>query len=271
MAEKDPIWVLTPDPGSGFKVRAMNEYRISEVAAKTGFSQGALRFSEKRGVITPDRTDSGYRAYDDRMVASLQFVARAKRLGLSLPEIAELLELVDGDLCSPLQQRMRSMVADRIGQARTQIADLVAFTADLQRVASSLGTHTPDGSCDEWCGCTSDNVPGEAVVDSPTTLAGPDAPNIACSLDPSQIGDRLVDWGNTLAQAIDRHDLPDGIEIGFPRTVDVARLASLVAAEQDCCGFFTFAITVSSDAITLGVTGPAQAQAVISTLVGASA
>jgi len=57
---------------------------ISKVAAETGFSPSALRFSECHGLISPARTPAGYRSYDAASVETLRSIARAKRLGLSL-------------------------------------------------------------------------------------------------------------------------------------------------------------------------------------------
>ena len=45
--------------------------------------------------------------------------------------------------------------------------------------------------------------------------------------------------------------------------------AALVAAEQDCCRFFTFTLTVGSDRVVLDVVGPADVQPVIDAFVGA--
>ena len=66
-------------------------YRIAEVADRTGFSTPTLRYYEEIGLLPPaERTPAGYRVYDDRAVARLRFVARAKQLGCSLEEIADL-------------------------------------------------------------------------------------------------------------------------------------------------------------------------------------
>jgi DNA-binding transcriptional MerR regulator len=134
----------------------MDGYSISQVAERTGFPATTLRFYEQAGLVRPDRSPAGYRRYDDEQVELLSFIARAKRLGLSLEEISELLGLLGDDECAPVQGRLRQLVDCRLAEARAQVAELEAFTAELERVAVTLDTHTPDGPCDDTCGCTAD-------------------------------------------------------------------------------------------------------------------
>lgn len=57
------------DSVSGFKVygRAMTTYRISYAARRTGLPTSTLRDDERIGLLPPpERTDSGYRAYEER-------------------------------------------------------------------------------------------------------------------------------------------------------------------------------------------------------------
>jgi DNA-binding transcriptional MerR regulator len=134
----------------------MDGFSISQVAERTGFPASTLRFYEQSGLVRPDRTRAGYRCYGERDVELLAFIGRAKGFGLSLEEITELLRLLDDDRCEPVQGRLRDLIDTKIAEAQQRIAELVAFTAELQRVASTLGDHTPEGPCDDACGCTTD-------------------------------------------------------------------------------------------------------------------
>ena len=60
----------------------------------------------------------------------------------------------------------------------------------------------------------------------------------------------------------------DGVHVVFDRSIDIAALARLVAAEQTCCAFYTFAIVVAPEAITLDVRAPAGAEAMVEGLFG---
>lgn len=132
----------------------MSSYRISEVAARTGFPASTLRFYEQVGVVTPtERTPGGYRLYDDRAIERLQFIGRAKQLGLTLEEITELATLWDDDACAPVQHRLTGIVEDKARQVAEQIAELTAFAAQLDAVRKRLDSSSPDGACGPTCGC----------------------------------------------------------------------------------------------------------------------
>lgn len=251
----------------------MNGHRISEAAEATGFTVSALRFYEKEGVIVPERTATGYRSYREEDIENLRFLARAKCLGLTLPEVTELLGLLRREDCRPVQTRMRQLVTERIDEAQQQIADLVALAGQLQQAASRLGMHTPAGACDDRCGCRTDPAPIEEA--RPATravpLVGATAPEVACSLEPHRVEERTEAWRSTAASAERREPLPDGIRLRFPRHADVAGISQLAADEQTCCGFFTFSIGIHADAVTLDVTGPPAAQPVIAAMFAAAA
>jgi len=246
----------------------MSSYRISEAASRTGFSESALRFYEQEGLVVPERLDSGYRTYDDNAIESLRFVARGKQLGLALDEITELLTLLDEERCNPVQTRMKEMVDTRIQASQDQIANLVEFTAQLQQAMARLGEHTPAGPCDENCGCTSRNASNAVRRESIPLSAGHD--EIACSLEPGVVAERIQNWRDVLREATEREGLPSGIRVQFARDVDVTAIAELASAEQTCCNFFDFNIGIGGDAVTLDITGPEAAQDLISSFAGSA-
>ncbi len=245
----------------------MDGYSISQVSDRTGFPASTLRFYERSGLVRPARTPAGYRRYDDHHLEVLAFIGRAKGFGLSLDEITELLLLLDEERCAPVQDRLRALVGAKIADARARITELVAFTAELQRVSATLRRHTPDGPCDDACGCTSDegHLPSAVVL---TTKQDATSPPIACTLAPEQVGDRIDDWRAALALATSREPTEGGMRVRFPRGVGVEALAALAAAEQDCCPFFTLALTFDVDGVAFEVTGPPDARPVIDALVG---
>jgi DNA-binding transcriptional MerR regulator len=262
---------LTFEPGRTFTVVGMDGYSISQVAERTGFPPTTLRFYEQSGLVRPARTPAGYRCYDDTHIELLSFIGRAKGFGLSLDEITELLTLLGDDECAPVQGRLRELVDAKIGDAKAKIVELEGFTTELRRVAAALGTHTPAGPCDDSCGCTSDDAD---AFHQPVALGvrrdDGDAPAVACTLSAHEVGDRLGNWKAAAADAIGCESIDGGTRLSFGRDVDVAGIAALVAAEQDCCRFFTFTLAVGVDGIVLDIVGPAEAQPVIDALIGAA-
>lgn len=251
----------------------MDGYSISQTATRTGFPPTTLRFYEQAGLVTPARTPSGYRRYDDAQIEVLTFIGRAKGFGLTLEEINDLLGLMGGNECAPVQARLRALIDAKISDAQTRVDELQTFTVELRRVATALGTHTPTGPCDEACGCTTDATVTDTTVADPRPMVlarheDDPAASVACTLPSHDIGGRLSQWDALAVQATGRQAIGGGVRLTFGRQVDIAALATLVAAEQDCCRFFTFALTVTSDQVALDVTGPIDAQPVIDALVG---
>jgi DNA-binding transcriptional MerR regulator len=253
----------------------MDGYSISQVAERTGFSTSALRYYERHGLVEPDRTPAGYRRYDEHHLELLAFVGRAKGFGLTLDEITQLLALLDEDRCAPVQDRLHALVDDRIAGAQRRIAELVAFTAELQRVAAGLGTHTPDGPCDDACGCTRD-APVVLAAAGPRPGAAPraepgDGPGIACTLSSEAVVDRVDDWQAMLGGATARSVIDGGVRVRFAAGTEPDALVRLAAAEQSCCRFFTFGVILDADGVALDVTGPPDARSVIDSLFGTAA
>lgn len=69
-------------------------YRISQLAAEFSITARALRFYEDKGLLAPSRQGQN-RIYSTRDRARLSLVLRGKRLGFSLAEIREMIELYD--------------------------------------------------------------------------------------------------------------------------------------------------------------------------------
>ncbi len=237
----------------------MATFTIGEVAERTGFSASSLRYYEGIGLVVPaGRSDAGYRLYDEATLTRLSFVARAKQLGCTLEEITDLLAVWDETSCGPVQRRFHRLVTAKIAATQQRLAELAAFSAQLRTAAEHLGAAPIDGPCDSACACVATPVP----VVSP----------IACSLSVGDIEDRTSEWEALLAHVTGRQPTADGglrIELG-PDT-PVADLARLVMAEQECCAFLSFAVTIDGRGLALEVRAPAGAETMVEALFGAAA
>lgn len=69
---------------------------IGEVAARTGVAPSALRFYEREGFLSAERTAGGQRRYHRDVLRRVAFVRVAQRLGLSLEEIGAALATLPG-------------------------------------------------------------------------------------------------------------------------------------------------------------------------------
>ena len=72
----------------------MTALRIGELASRTETSTETLRYYESEGLMpVPRRSASGYRLYSSEDVQRVMFIRRARAMGFSLKEVAELLTL----------------------------------------------------------------------------------------------------------------------------------------------------------------------------------
>ncbi len=105
---------------------------IGEAAEASGVSAKMIRYYEDIGLIPPAaRTESGYRNYSESDIHRLSFVRRARELGFSVKEIAELLSLWS-------DRSRQSAEVKRIAQAH--IADLRRKVAQLESMVGTLQT-----------------------------------------------------------------------------------------------------------------------------------
>lgn len=64
---------------------------IGDLARRTGLSVSAIRFYEKKGLITPDRNAGNQRRYEGSDIRRLSFVLIAQQIGLSIEQIKDVM------------------------------------------------------------------------------------------------------------------------------------------------------------------------------------
>lgn len=105
---------------------------ISDAARTSGVSAKMIRYYEQAGLMpAAGRTEAGYRTYRESDVHRLHFIRRARELGFSLAEIAELLDLWD-------DQSRHSADVKRL--AERHITNLEQRITTLQEMAGTLRT-----------------------------------------------------------------------------------------------------------------------------------
>jgi MerR family transcriptional regulator, copper efflux regulator len=133
---------------------------IGQAAEASGVSAKMIRYYESIGLIAPPaRTASGYRVYQDSDLHILRFVKRARTLGFSIEEAAELLGL----WCD----KKRSS-SDVKALTMRHVRDLEARITELQGMVSTLrhlGKH-----------CHGDGRPDCPILDDLASPASKRAP-----------------------------------------------------------------------------------------------
>ncbi len=111
--------------------------KISELAAKTGLTAHTIRFYEKHGLISAsDRSEAGYRYYNDAAVRRAEFVKTARNIGFSLDDIGQLLSIrVDKQAHSC--QEVTDITRHKLDEVNARISELQSMQQTLQILLDS--------------------------------------------------------------------------------------------------------------------------------------
>ena len=113
-------------------------YSIGEMCDAFGVTARALRFYEDEQLIFPERRGTT-RLYTDRDRARLTWILRGKRVGFSLNDIRELLDLYDiGDHQHTQMLATRNRCAERITALHRQKQDIDTTVAELEEFIGQL-------------------------------------------------------------------------------------------------------------------------------------
>jgi DNA-binding transcriptional MerR regulator len=116
---------------------------IQDVATHLGVSHRTLRFYEDKGLIEPARVGNT-RIYSRREVARMQLILRGKRLGFSIREIKEFLDLYDADPTQAEQLRLlMNRVRERIGLLEKQREEIDKTLHELRQIEAQAREKLP--------------------------------------------------------------------------------------------------------------------------------
>ena len=108
---------------------ATTTYTISDLAKEFDLTTRAMRFYEDMGLLQPERSGPGgrNRIYSARDRTRLKLTLRAKRLGLSLSEAREIIDMYDSPRdTGPQLKKFLAVLAQHRRQLEEQMADLQA-------------------------------------------------------------------------------------------------------------------------------------------------
>lgn len=103
---------------------------IGEVAGKSGVPAKTIRYYEGIGLIPPARrSESGYRDYDERDLATLRFVQRARSLGFPVKDVGALLALWHDNARASAE--VKRLAADHVDEIDRKLSELRSMRRTL--------------------------------------------------------------------------------------------------------------------------------------------
>ena len=123
----------------------MGALTIGKLAHAAAVRVDTVRFYERAGLLKkPQRTAAGYRLYAKLDAARLRFIRRAKALGFSLDEIAELLRLNDG---GGRRSALRALAEQRLAEIEQKLGELSRMRETLRHLVHQSHGDGPLAGC----------------------------------------------------------------------------------------------------------------------------
>ena len=118
---------------------------IGELSDRVGVSAHTIRYYERLRLLEPSkRTESGYRIYGREDEERLCFVQKAKRFGLSLDEIKQLITIRTKG--TPPCASLKTMVKQHLDDLDCQIAEMISLRRELASRYEEIERSLPDAS-----------------------------------------------------------------------------------------------------------------------------
>lgn len=120
--------------------------RSGDLARMAGVNNQTLRYYERRNLLPkPERTEAGYRLYEDDAVRRIRFIKKAQYLGFTLDEILDLLTLRTDPDTPCVEVRDRAVV--KIDNVKEKIRELRRIERALTKVAAQCTGQGPVTAC----------------------------------------------------------------------------------------------------------------------------
>lgn len=116
---------------------------IGEVADRSGLPPKTIRYYEEIGLIRPQRSANGYRAFRETDLHKLAFLGRARALGFSIEDCRTLLGLYEDETRE--SAHVKAIATEHLTAIDEKIAQLQSMRGTLSHlIAACHGDNRPD-------------------------------------------------------------------------------------------------------------------------------
>ena len=119
---------------------------VSELASQVDVNPQTVRYYEREGLLEePQRTESGYRDYDESAVDRLRFIGDAKEIGFTLKQIRQLLGL---DAEAPQScAHVEAMIGERLEELEARLKSMRRMKTLLKELHTLCQQRPSDSVC----------------------------------------------------------------------------------------------------------------------------
>ena len=117
---------------------------IGQLAAEAGVNVETIRYYQRRKLFpSPKRSAGGTRRYGGAELVRLRFIKCAQRLGFTLREVDDLLELLEPVSCS----KTRKIAAEKLEQVDVRIRELQQLRAEFTGLLAACDANVDESHC----------------------------------------------------------------------------------------------------------------------------
>ena len=148
--------------------------RIGDLASACNVNPKTIRYYEAFGLLPKaTRVPSGHRAYSAKDLQRLQFIRRAKQIGLPLASIRQITIYADTGSCQHLRPRLKELIAAQLADIEARIKEFRALERELRGQYASLCQRPAGPPTGAPCSCLDTSprkttiLPADALVRRP--------------------------------------------------------------------------------------------------------
>lgn len=135
--------------------------RIGDLARRVGVTVKAVRHYEAKGLLPAAlRTNAGYRYFRQEDLTLLRTITGLKRMGFSLSEICEVVDLVREACCPEVRPRLRNAIDAKLREIDLGMEEMLQLRARLSRYRDGVAERAPAATEDcsaAACACVEDD------------------------------------------------------------------------------------------------------------------
>ena len=117
--------------------------RIGELARSVNVNVETIRYYQRIKLLElPEKPYGGRRSYSDQDLQRLRFIRRAQKLGFSLKDIRELLDLSSSDC-----ERAEKLAAEKLSEVKAKLRQLRSIESILAKTVEQCARRKSDQPC----------------------------------------------------------------------------------------------------------------------------